>query len=173
VNNEEDDQRFAAVARLSEVNQGLYRTLLQPAVRAMASEQSADLLRQSHPSRLRFGLLSDRNPLAKPLKEMADAVRADRRPVADSNPLLTMERVASTWVSTWWEGYRLARDAMTEATFLAAYGSPLLQASLGLAASAGTEQPRMAHDLGREAVAAQRRMELERMFEVGGMPEAI
>jgi len=172
-NSEEDNQRFAAVARMSEVNQGLYRTLLQPAVRAMASEQTADLLRQSNSSRLRFGLLSDRNPLAKPLKDMADAVRADRKPVAEDNPLLTMERVASTWFSTWWESYRLARDAMTEATFLAAYGSPLLQASLGLAAPAAAGQTRIARDLGREAAATQRRMELERMFDVGGLAEAI
>ncbi len=172
-NGEEDNQRFAAAARLSEVNHGLYRTLLQPAVRAMASEQSADLLRQSHPSRLRFGLLSDRNPLMKPLKEIADTVRADRKPVADNNPLLTIERVASTWMSTWWESYRLARDAMTEAAFLATYASPILQASLGLGAPAATGQPRIARDLGREVVATQRRMELEQMFEVGGAPEAI
>jgi len=172
-NGEEDNQRFAAAARLSEVNHGLYRTLLQPAVRAMASEQSADLLRQSHPSRLRFGLLSDRNPLMKPLKEIAGTVRADRKPVADNNPLLTIERVASTWMSTWWESYRLARDAMTEAAFLATYASPILQASLGLGAPAATGQPRIARDLGREVVATQRRMELEQMFEVGGVPEAI
>jgi pimeloyl-ACP methyl ester carboxylesterase len=172
-NSEEDNQRFAAAARLSEVNQGLYRTLLQPAVRAMASEQSADLLRQSHPSRLRFGLISDRNPFMKPLKGIADTVRADRKPVADNNPLLTMERVASTWMSTWWESYRLVRDAMTEATFLATYGSPILQASLGLGTPAATGQRRIARDLGREAVATQRRIDLEQMFEVGGVPEAI
>jgi pimeloyl-ACP methyl ester carboxylesterase len=170
---EEDNQRFVAAARLSEVNHGLYRTLAQPAVRAMASDQSADLMRQSHPSRLRFGLLSDRNPLMNPVKDMAEAVRADRKPVAENNPLLTMERVASTWMSTCWESYRLARDAMTEAMFLATYGSPLLQASLGLGAPAAANGRRIDRDLAREAIASQRRMELEKMFEVGGMPEAI
>jgi hypothetical protein len=109
----------------------------------------------------------------KPLKGIADKVRADRKPVADNNPLLTMERVASTWMSTWWESYRLVRDAMTEATFLATYGSPILQASLGLGTPAATGQRRIARDLGREAVATQRRIDLEQMFEVGGVPEAI
>jgi hypothetical protein len=139
----------------------------------MASEQSADLMRQSHPSRLRFGLLSDHNPLMKPVKEMADAVRTDRKPVSENNPLLTMERVTSTWLSTWWESYRLARDAMTEATFLATFGSPLLQASLGLGAPAAANGRRIDRDLAREATASQRRAELERMFEVGGLPEAM
>ena len=44
-NSDEDDQRFAAVARLSEINHGLYRTLAQPVVRAMATEQSAEAMR--------------------------------------------------------------------------------------------------------------------------------
>ena len=42
-----------------------------------------------------------------------------------------MEQVASTWITTCWESYRLARDAMTEAMFLGTYGSPLLQAVVG------------------------------------------
>ena len=40
--NDVDDERcFAAVARLSEINLGLYRTLLQPWVRAMVSPERA------------------------------------------------------------------------------------------------------------------------------------
>src|SRR6185436_3863732 len=119
---------FAAVARLSEVNLGLYRALAQPAVRALATEQSAELMRQMNPNRLRFAAFSDRNPAMTPIKALADTVRADRKPVAPDNPLLTMEHMASTWISTWLDGYRLMRDAMTEATFLTTYGSPLVQA---------------------------------------------
>ena len=53
-NSDEDNQRFAAVARLSEINHGLYCTLAQPVVRAMTTEQSAELSRRLHPHRLRF-----------------------------------------------------------------------------------------------------------------------
>ena len=81
----------------------------------------------------------------------SEAVRADRKPVAENNPLLTMERVASTWMSTCWESYRLARDAMTEAMFLATYGSPLLQASLGLGAPAAANGRRPAKSTARPA----------------------
>ena len=136
-NSEDDNQRFAAVARMSEVNHGLYRALAQPALKAMANGQSGDLMRQLHPNRLRFAAFSDRNPAMAPVKALAESVRADRKPVSADNPLLTMEKVASTWITTCWENYRVARDAMTEAAFLATYGSPILQAMVGLGHAAG------------------------------------
>ena len=172
-NSEEDNQRFAAVARVSEINHGLYRTLAQPAVQAMASSQSADLMRQLHPSRQRFAAFSDRNPAMAPVKAMADAVRADRKPVAADNPLLTMEQVASTWITTCWESYRLARDAMTETMFLGIYGSPFLQAAVGQATPTAPTQRRIERDLAREAIAARAQADLEKRFEVGGLAEAV
>jgi hypothetical protein len=42
-NSPEDDRAFAAVARLSELNLSLYRTFVQPLVRAVASQRTADL----------------------------------------------------------------------------------------------------------------------------------
>lgn len=170
-NSQEDDRRFEAVARLSEVNLGLYRTLLQPAVKAAVTEQSADLLRATHPNRLRFEAFSDRNPAMRQVKEMADSVRADRKPVAADNPLHVWEQVASTWITTCWESYRLARDAMTEATFLATYGSPLLQSLVGLGPGAEAKGP--GRDLVREVNAAQRQADLEKHFETGGLAEAV
>lgn len=170
-NSPEDDRRFATVARVSEVNLGLYRTLLQPVIQAAATPQSAELLRDMNPNRLRFAAFSDRNPAMRQVKEMAAAVRADRKPVAADNPLRVWEQVASTWMTTYWESYRLARDAMTEATFLATYGSPLLQSLVGL--GPGTETKGPGKDLGREVNAAQRQADLEKRFEVGGLAEAV
>lgn len=170
-NSLEDDRRFATVARVSEVNLGLYRTLLQPVVRAMTTEQSADLLRETHANRLRFAAFSDRNPAMRPVKELAAAVRADRKPVAADNPLLVWEQIASTWLSTCWENYRLTRDAMTEAAFLTTYGSPLLQSLVGL--GPGTETRGPVRDLVREADGAQRQADLEKRFDVGGLAEAV
>jgi len=172
-NSEEDNQRFAAVARVSEINHGLYRTLAQPAVKAAVTEQSAGLLRQTHPNRLRFEAFSDRNPAMGQVKALAEAVRADRKPVAPDNPLHVMEQVASTWISTCWETYRLARDAMTEAAFLGTYGSPLLQAMVGLGTPTAPTQRRIGRDLAREAITARWRSDLEKRFEVGGLPEAV
>ena len=171
-NSDEDNQRFAAVARLSEINHGLYRTLAQPLVRAMATEQTAELSRHMHPHRLRFEIFSDKNPLMQPVKGLAEAVRAERRPLARDNPLLTLEQVASTWITTWWESLKQARDAMTEATFLGMYGSPLLQAMVGLGTQSAPAERRIARDVACEANEARMRADLERRFEVGGLREA-
>ncbi|MFO1082142.1 MAG: DUF3141 domain-containing protein [Reyranellaceae bacterium] len=172
-NSEEDTRRFAAAARVSEVNLGLYKTLAQPVVQALASDASAEAMRQMHPSRLRFAAFSDRNPAMAPVKDLAAQVRADRRPAAPDNPLLALEQVASTWITTAWEGYRVARDAMTEATFLAAYGAPVLQALVGLGPQHAGGEQRIARDLEREADTAKLRAELESRFEVGGLPQAV
>lgn len=171
-NSDEDTRRFATVARLSEINHGLYRTLAQPAVKAMTTEQSAEMMRQLHPSRLRFGMFSDKNPMMQPVKGLAEAVRADRQPVAADNPLLSMEKVASTWITTWWESYRQARDAMTETMFLGLYGSPMMQAMVGMA-NGNMEHRRIERDLQHEASEARMRADLERRFDVGGLPEAV
>ena len=130
-NSDEDNQRFAALARLSEINHGLYRTLAQPLVQAMSTEPSAALMRQMHPHRLRFVMFSDQNPMMAPVNSLAQSIRAERKPVAPDNPLLALEGVASSWITTWWEGFRQVRNAVTEATFLGVYGSPLLQAMVG------------------------------------------
>jgi len=170
-----DTQRFATVARVSEINHGLYAAFARPAVQAMAGLQSADMARQMHPNRLRFAMFSDRNPAMAPVAALAESVRADRKPVAADNPLLAMEQVASSMITTWWEGYRVARDAMTEAAFVGTYGAPWLQAMVGLAAPDGTIAPqrRIERDLAREAMAAHAEAELATRFEVGGLPAAV
>jgi Protein of unknown function (DUF3141) len=172
-NSEEDNRRFATVARVSEVNHGLYCTLARPMVQALASLQTPQMMRDLHPNRLRFAMFSDRNPAMQPAKELAERVRAARKPAAADNPLRGVEEAASKWISACWENYRLARDAMTEAAFLGTYGSPVLQAMVGLGTPAPHAERRINRDVAREAVAAQRRAELEQRFEVGGLPEAI
>ncbi len=172
-NSEEDDRRFATVARVSEVNHGLYRTLAQPVVKALAALQPAQMTRELHPNRLSFGLFSDRNPAMQGIKVLAEQVRADRKPVAADNPLHDLEKAASSWITACWDGYRAVRDAMTEAAFLGAYGSPVLQAMVGLGTPASSSDRRIERDLAREAAELRQIAELERRFEVGGLPEAI
>ena len=94
-NDLEDERKFAAVARLSEINLGLYRTFLQPwrAGRRPPSRRR-ELLRQLSPSRLQFELFSDQNPLMAPVAAAAELVRADRRPVAADNPFLAAQEAA-------------------------------------------------------------------------------
>ncbi len=92
VNSPEDDKRFATVARLSEINLGLYRTFAEPWVRASVTEPMAEAMRAMHPNRLRFELFSDRNPFMSAIKPLAEQVRANRKPVSADNPLLAIEK---------------------------------------------------------------------------------
>jgi len=168
-----DDRCFATVARVSEVNHGLYCTLAQPIVKALAGQQPAEKMRDLHPNRLRFGMFSDRNPAMEPVKALAERVRAERKPVATDNPLKKAEELASTLITSYWENYRVVRDAMTEAAFLGVYGSPVLQAMVGLGAPGPASERRIERDLAREAAELRRKAELETRFETGGLPEAI
>jgi pimeloyl-ACP methyl ester carboxylesterase len=166
-----DDERFATVSRLSDINLGLYRSLVAPAVRMTTTEHMAAALRELHPNRLRFAMFSDRNPLMQPVKAMAESVRAERKPVSPDNPFLAIEHVMSSWITSCLQTFGEFRDTMTEAVFLNTYGSPLLQALAGL----GTQQPahhRIERDLVREADAARMRSELAQRFDVGGLHEA-
>jgi hypothetical protein len=173
VNSAEDDKRFATVARLSEINLGLYRSFGEPWVRASITQPMAETMRALHPNRLRFDIFSDRNPFMSAVKPLADAVRADRRPVGPDNPLLAMEKQASSWVTTALESWGEVRDSMTEAFFLTTYGSPLLQAMVGLGSPDGGAERRIGRDLAREAAAADLRSGLERKFEQGGVEQAV
>jgi Protein of unknown function (DUF3141) len=170
VNDAEDDRRFATVARVSEINRGLYETFVAPAVRMTVSEPGAEASRAAHPNRLGFATFSDRNPLMQPVKAVAEQVRANRQPVSADNPLLAMEQAAAGWITTCLQSFGELRDAMTETIFLNTYGSPWLQALVGLGGEAAPR--RVERDLLREANVARLRAELERRFESGGVEEA-
>ena len=65
------------------------------------------------------------------------------------------------------------RDRMTEAFFLTTYGSPLLQAMVGLGSPRDETPHGVERDLVREAAAAKLRIGLEGRFEEGGIEEAV
>src|SRR5262249_53262077 len=113
-NTEEDERRFAAAARLSEVNLGLYRTFVSPWVRAFSSEPMAEACRKLHPLRLQYELFSDRNPLSHGVAQAAAAARANRRPVSAANPFLAWERYASDQITSALETFGALRDQMAE-----------------------------------------------------------
>ena len=173
VNSPEDEKSFAAVARLSEINLGLYRTFAEPWVRASVTEPMAEAMRAMHPHRLRFEFFSDRNPFMSAIKPAADQVRANRKPVSADNPLLATEKRASSWITAALENWGEMRDNMTEAFFLTTYGSPLLQAMVGLGSPRDVTPHRIERDLVREAAAAKLRIGLDGKFEEGGIEEAV
>lgn len=132
----ENDRKFAAAARVSEVNLSLYRSFVQPWVRAVVTPQSARMLELMHPLRTSYERWNDRNPLARLVAKEADKVRAQRMPVAANNPLLAMQEAFSSAITAGLNSWRDLRDAATEQTFDLVYGNPLVQALAGQGAGA-------------------------------------
>ncbi|VVE42099.1 DUF3141 domain-containing protein [Pandoraea fibrosis] len=128
----ESDRRFAAVAHLSDINLGLYRSLVQPWVQAMVKPNSAYWMRLLHPLRVSYELWSDRNPFAVPFAEKAERVRETRHPVASDNPFLALESAVSSAIEQSLNFYRDMRDDGYEKAFEWIYGQPWVQALAGL-----------------------------------------
>ncbi len=168
----ENERRFAAARRVSEINLGLYRRLVQPFIRALATDQSAEWLHKLNPTELPFELFSDSNPFMKPIGHLAEQVRQQRRPVSSDNPLIAWQAMVSDGIIAALDGWRDLRDRSAEQMFLAIYGSPLLQAMVGLGASDEPPRRRPGMEPERIALIQQRIAEIKANLAEGGLREA-
>jgi pimeloyl-ACP methyl ester carboxylesterase len=168
-----DERRFATAARVSEINLSLYRTVVQPMVRAFVSAPMADWMRQLHPLRLQYELFSDQNPAMASIAALAGQVRDSRKSVASDNPFVAMQENFSNQIVTALDAWRQASETLSERMFLAIYGSPTLQAAVGIDPAA-TNRLRKAtkNPLHRELL-QKRIAELKSRIPAGGMRAAV
>jgi hypothetical protein len=103
---------------------------------------------------------------------MAEAVRANRLPVAVDNPFLALEQTVSEWIVAGFETWTKIRDGLQEAVFLNLYGLPLLQAAVGLGTEDALKHRRRERELLREAEAARAAVDLARRVGQGGPLQA-
>jgi pimeloyl-ACP methyl ester carboxylesterase len=171
-NTPDEERCFAAVARLSEVTNGLYRTAAQPIIRAVATEQGAEWMRRAHPLRVGYELFSDRNPVLQPLAAVARTVEENRQPVAADNIFLQWEKVFSDWIKSSLETFGEWRDAMMENMFFGVYDQSWLQALLGLPASDEPPRKHPGADPEHTAFVNRRIEELRKKMDKGGPREA-
>jgi hypothetical protein len=171
-NSREDDRAFAAVARLSEINLALYRATAQPMVRALSTEASAKLTKAMNPLRLSYTMFDDANPWMAGIKAMATIAAANRKPVAEDNPFLAVQARVSDQIIAVLEKYRIARDDLQERAFFGFYGSPVVQAMLGISAETEVRQaPGVTPDT-RDAQRAERSAQAA-MLHAGGFDAAL
>jgi pimeloyl-ACP methyl ester carboxylesterase len=171
-NSPEDDLKFAAVDRVSNINRRLYQTYLGPFLRSVTPPAFGEWARKLHPNRVRFGIFSDENPAMKLVEESAARVREQRAPVDEKNMFYAAEKSLAATISATLSAFGSARDAMTEQIFHMTYGSPLVQALVGLDPKGVEEDRKPAYDVLREETRAKRRAELETRWEQGGAVEA-
>jgi pimeloyl-ACP methyl ester carboxylesterase len=172
-NDEEDERQFATAARVSEINLGLYRTFFQPWVSSWANDGFAQWMRRCHPLRLQYEMFSRSNPFMRPLLAWAELVQANRQPVSKDNPFWQAQEQVGDFIETSLDAYRDLRDHACEAMFHATYGSPLLQALVGLKASDASQRRRPGKDAAHLALVARRVEELKTKASDGGPREAV
>ena len=163
-----DERRFAAAAKVSEANLALYRTFVQPVVRAMVSPQVAEWMHRAHPLRLPYELFSEPNPL---LESMANWVREHRQPAGANNSFTAMQESASQLMVAALDGWRDFRDSLTEWMFLSVYGSPLLQAAVGIDPTSTKPLRKAAKSTLHRQLLEARTAELKSRITVGGLRE--
>jgi pimeloyl-ACP methyl ester carboxylesterase len=172
-NDTADERRFATAARFSEVNVALYRTFAQPIVRALVSAPIAETLQRMHPLRVQYEVFSNANPFVTPVAAMAEAVRKNRRPIAPDNPLLAMQETVSKQIVAALDGWRDFTEAVAERTFLTVYGSPALQAAVGIDPADTRPLRKPAKNRLYQELVQKRIAELKTHIPVGGLREAV
>jgi pimeloyl-ACP methyl ester carboxylesterase len=131
-NSPEDERRFATAARVSEINLAAYRKFVQPWIKSMVTPQMADMMRNWHPLRVQYEAFSDENPLMKTVEATAEKVRAHRKPAVPGNPFVGFQETISKQIVKALDSWRDSQEAFSEALFLSVYGSPAIQAAVGI-----------------------------------------
>ena len=131
-NSAEDERRFATAARVSEINLSLYRAFMQPMVKAIFTPQVAEAMKRFDTGRLQYEAFTDANPWMPGLAKAAEQARENRKPVASDNPFLAAQQTFSDQIVKLLESFRETTEKASEAMFLAIYGSPALQAAVGV-----------------------------------------
>jgi pimeloyl-ACP methyl ester carboxylesterase len=168
-----DERRFATAARVSEVNLALYRTFAQPIVRALVSAPLAEMLHQMHPLRVQYEMFSNANPLMAPVAGLAEEVRKNRRPIALDNPFIATQEYVSEQIVAALDGWRDFIEAVAERTFLTVYGSPTLQAAVGIDPADTRPLRKPAKNQLYQELIRKRIVELKSHIPLGGPREAV
>ena len=171
-NSLEDEREFEAVARLSTVNNTLYTTFVQPWLRAMVTPQSASAVLAMQPLRQKYATFSDKNPAMSCVPALAEMAREQRKPADPDNPFVKMQEQISDMVTGWLELVGQLRDQTQEMVFHTMYGSPWLQAWLGVPQD-GRPRPKPGTSPDQVAALAARVQEFRGKMDQGGPLEAI
>ena len=169
-NSHEEERRFATAARVSEINLSLYRAFVQPMVKAMVTPQVADWLKRWHPVRMSYEAFTDANPFMPAVAKAAETVREQRKPAASDNPFIVAQEKLSEQIVKSLDVWRESQEKLSEQMFLAVYGSPALQAAVGVNPEAGRPR-RPGKSLMHQELMEKRIAELKSNITKGGLQE--
>jgi len=169
-NSLEDERRFATAKRVSEINLANYRNFAQPWVRAFATPQMAEWMRNLHPLRVSYDIFGREGPLMKKVAGDAETIRENRKPAARDNPFVKAQEMISESIVNALDKWRDTQEAFTESLFLSIYGSPALQAAVGVDPNANPS-PRPEMSAAHRKLLDARIAELKSRITSGGLRE--
>jgi pimeloyl-ACP methyl ester carboxylesterase len=172
-NDAADERRFATAARVSEINLALYRTFMQPLVRAAVNPLMAQWMQQMHPLRLQYEMFSDANPMMAAVGRLAGEVRKQRRPLGRDNPLIAIQEGVSKQIVAGLDAWREMNESLAERAFLTIYGSPTLQAAVGIDPASDQALRKAAKSPLHRQLFNKKVAELKARVSLGGRPAAI
>lgn len=164
----EEEALFSTIAKVSELNATLYKSLVRPWVKLVTTRPVADALGKMHPLRLQRDLFSDAFPLAPFIREQARQARAHRVTVDDDHPLRQMEKKLDAQISETLNKYRDERDAASVELARTLYG-PM---GLGAWFKPDAADAEKAHSRALQELEAARQAVLGHISE-GGFAEAV
>lgn len=172
-NDSADERRFETVARISKINLVLYRLFLRPIVCSMVSPSTASWLQRLHPLRMQYEFFSDKNPVVAAVGPAANIIRESRHAIRPGNPFVAAQRVASGLIEAGLDLYRDLNAATCEALFLSIYGSPVLQARVGVEPALTRPLRKMPKSAFHQELIEKRISELKSRIAAGGSREAV
>jgi DNA-binding transcriptional MerR regulator len=131
----------------------------------------AESMRNLHPLRMQYEAFSSQNPFMSVVKSLAERASEDRKPVSTDNPFMAFQEQVSKQIVHALDSWRDSQEALSEAIFLGVYGSPAVQAAVGI-------DPQSAPSRRQEMSAKHREMLQARIAELksrigdGGLREA-
>lgn len=167
-----DERAFEAVNRVSRINNSMYEQFVQPWLKAAITPQLASAVLAMQPLRLSYAMCSNQNPMMGLVSSAADRARAERKAPAANNPFLRLQALVSDSVTQSLDALGRVRDQFVETVFHTIYGSPALQASLGIGQSEGRVRPKPGTSPAQRAELAAQIEELRATMDQGGPLEA-
>jgi hypothetical protein len=107
----------------------------------------------------------------KSVENAADKAREERKPVASDNPFLAFQEQMSKQIVSSLDQWRDTQEALSEAMFIAIYGSPVLQSAVGVDPKSTPSHRREMDPKHCELLRA-RIAELKSKIDSGGLREA-
>ncbi len=164
----EEEALFSTIAKVSELNATLYKSLVRPWIRMMATRPMADAMTKMHPLRMQRQMFSDAFPFASIIHEQAAKARANRVTVSDEHPLRKMEKKLDAQITESLNTYRDQRDDSSVRMARALYG----RSGLGAWFKPDAPDSEVAHKRALKEIEAAREAVLVHLTE-GGFAEAV